>query len=75
MNKFEPKHVETAGIRKDKTGISTHRPRNMTSNNFSLYCKVYIKWLGSVSVRCYGTTKSFVLKTHGSHDKITILLN
>ena len=43
MNKFEPKHVETAGIRKGKTGISTHRPRNMTSNNFSLYCKVYIK--------------------------------
>ena len=29
----------------------------------------------SVSVRCYGTTKSFVLKTYGSHDKITILLN
>ena len=23
--------------------------------------------LGSVPVRCYGTTKSFVLKTHGSH--------
>jgi len=35
----------------------------------------FFKTLGSVSVRCYGTTKSFVLKTHGSHDKITILLN
>ena len=30
-----------------------------------------------MSVRCYGTTKFFVLKTHGSHDKInnTVRLN
>ena len=35
----------------------------------------FIRVLGSVSVRCYGTTKSFVLKTYGSHNKITILLN
>ena len=31
--------------------------------------------LYSVLVRCYGTTKSFILKTHRSHDKIIILLN
>ena len=31
--------------------------------------------LGSVPVRCYGTTKLLYLKTHGSHDKITIKLN
>ena len=35
---------------------------------------LYVR-LGSVLVRCYGTTKFFVLKIHGLHDKITILLN
>ena len=29
----------------------------------------------SVSVCCHGTTKYFILKMHGSYDKITILLN
>ena len=42
-------------------------------NLFSFYY-IYVN-LFSVPVRCYGTTKSFVLKPHGSHDKITILLN
>ena len=45
------------------------------SHSFVSACFVLRNRLGSVPVRCYGTTKSFVLKTHGSHDKITILLN
>ena len=40
---------------------------------YVLKCVLVI--LGSVFVRGYGTTKSFVLKTHGSHDKIIILSN
>ena len=40
-----------------------------------LFFLFFLPLLGSVFVHCYGTTKSFILKTHGSHDKITILLN
>ena len=42
---------------------------------FTSILSIFLPLLGSVSVHCYGTTKSFILKTHGSHDKITILLN
>jgi len=42
---------------------------------FTSILSIFLPLLGSVSVHCYGTTKSFILKTHGSHDKITIFQN
>ena len=42
---------------------------------FTSILSIFLPLLGSAFVHCYGTTKSFILKTHGSHDKITILLN
>ena len=56
--------VVTFGSREDRNHEVLHQGKS-----------VLITRLGSVSVCCYGTIKSFVLKTHGSHDKITILLN
>ena len=46
-------------------------PRPVCLHGFC-FC-FFLFLLGSMSVRCYGITKSFILKTHGSHNKIKLL--